>query len=46
MLSFVPTKEHLREPLLIYFHLKKSATESHRLLVQAYEKHALSETTC
>ncbi|MBJ5570513.1 hypothetical protein JGG62_24225 [Salmonella enterica subsp. enterica serovar Typhimurium] len=46
MSSFVPTKEHLREALLFCFRLKKSAGESHRLLVQAYGKHALSETTC
>ncbi|MBJ5664573.1 hypothetical protein JGG94_23735 [Salmonella enterica subsp. enterica serovar Infantis] len=36
----------MREALLFCFHLKKSAAESHRLLVQAYGKHALSETTC
>ncbi|MBJ5565832.1 hypothetical protein JGG61_23645 [Salmonella enterica subsp. enterica serovar London] len=34
------------EALLFCFHLKKSAAESHRLLVQAYGKHALSEATC
>ncbi|MBJ5603973.1 hypothetical protein JGG68_24270 [Salmonella enterica subsp. enterica serovar Albany] len=46
MSSFVPRKKHLREALLFCFHLKKSAAESHRLLMQAYEKHALWETTC
>jgi len=44
--GFVPRKEHLREALLFCFHLKKSAAESHRLLVEASGKHALSETTC
>jgi len=34
--SRVPRKEHLREALLFCFHLKKSAAESHRLLVKAY----------
>ncbi|KYN43494.1 Mitochondrial import inner membrane translocase subunit Tim13-B [Trachymyrmex septentrionalis] len=33
--SFVPKKEHLREVLLFYFNLKKSAA-SHRLLVKTY----------
>jgi len=46
MSSFVLKKEHLRETLLFYFNFKKSAAESHRLLMQAYGEHALSETTC
>ncbi|KYM99711.1 Pleiotropic regulator 1 [Cyphomyrmex costatus] len=46
MSNFVPKKEHLREVLLFCFNLKKSAAESHRLLVEAYGEHALSETTC
>ena len=32
--------------LLFYFNLKKSAAESHRMLVEAYGDNALSETTC
>jgi len=35
-------KRHLREILLYFFNVKKSAVESYRLLV----KTALSETTC
>lgn len=42
----MPTKQHMREVLIFCFHLKKSAAESHRLLVEAYGEHALSETTC
>jgi len=41
MSSFESNKRHL---LLIYFfNLKKSATEAHRLLVEAYNDAALSE---
>lgn len=46
MSNFVPEKEHLREALLFCFNLKKSAAESHRMLVEAYGDSALSETTC
>ena len=46
MSNFVPSNMHLREVLLHYLILKKTAAESHRLLVEAYSDHALSETTC
>ena len=46
MLNFVPTKQHLRQVLLHYFILKKTAAESHCLLVEAYSEHALAESTC
>lgn len=46
MSTFIPKKEHLREALLFCFHLKKCAAESHRMLSEAYGKHALSETCC
>jgi len=36
----------MREALLFCFNLKKSAAESHRMLVEAYGDSALSETTC
>ena len=36
----------MREALLFCFNLKKSATESHRMLVEAYDDNALLETTC
>ena len=46
MFSFLLKKKHMREALLFCFNLKKSATESHRMLVEAYSDNALSETTC
>ena len=46
MEAFVPKKQHLREALLFCFNLKKTAAESHRLLVEAYGEHALSEPSC
>ena len=36
----------MREALLFCFNLKKSAAESHRMLVEAYGDNALSDTTC
>ena len=36
----------MREALLFCFNLKKSAAESHRMLVEAYGDNALSKTTC
>ena len=46
MSSFVPNNEYLRAILLHYFIQKKSAAEEHRILVETYKEHALSETTC
>ena len=46
MSNFVPKKEYLRGILLHYFFMKKTAAESHRILVEVYGEHALSETTC
>lgn len=46
MSTFVPTKRNLREALLFCFHLKKSAAESHRMLVEAYADNAPSISTC
>ena len=46
MSNFVPTKQHLREVLLHYFILKKSAAESYRLLVEFYGDNAPSERSC
>ena len=40
--SFEPNN-HLRELLIYFFNLKKSAAEAHRLLVEAYGDAALSE---
>lgn len=39
-------KQHLREVLLGYYFSKKTAAESHRLLVGTYGKDALSKTQC
>ena len=36
----------MREALLFCFNLKKSAAESHRMLVEVYGDNALSETMC
>lgn len=41
-----PENVVLRGSLRTFFHLKKSAAQSHRVLVQAYGDHALSETQC
>jgi [histone H3]-lysine36 N-dimethyltransferase SETMAR len=46
MENFVPTKQHLREVLLHYFFLKKSAAESCRLLSETYGEHSPSIKTC
>ncbi|EGI61436.1 Mariner Mos1 transposase [Acromyrmex echinatior] len=46
MPSFKPNKRHLRELLIYFFNLKKSAAEAHRLLVKAYGEAALSERSC
>ena len=41
--SFEPNKRHFREVLFYFFNLKKSAAETHRLLVVTYSEAALSE---
>jgi len=46
MSSFLLKKKHMREALLFCFNLKKSAAESHRMLVEAYGDNSLLETTC
>jgi len=46
MSSFEPNKRHLRELLIYFFNLKKSAAEAHRVLVEAYDDAALSERSC
>ena len=46
MSNFVPNKPFLRGILLHYFIQKKSAAEAHRILVETYSDHALSERTC
>jgi [histone H3]-lysine36 N-dimethyltransferase SETMAR len=46
MSNLVSEKREMRTALLFCFRLKKSAAESHRMLVQAYGDNALSDTTC
>lgn len=46
MSVYEPSKEHLRHALLLFFNLKKSAAESHRLLEDAYNDRAPSKKTC
>ena len=46
MSDFISKKVHLQGILLPKFIQKKSATEAHRILVETYSNHALSETTC
>ena len=42
----MPEKVFLREVLLHYFNMKKTAAESNRVLVEVYGEHALAERTC
>ena len=46
MSSFVPTNYDLRTALVFCYNLKKTAAESHRMLVEAYGEHALGKTRC
>ena len=46
MSNLVPEKVFLRGVLLHYFNMKKTAPESHRILVQVHTEHALAERTC
>ena len=43
MSSFVPTNYDLRTALVFCYHLKKTAAESHQMLVEAYCEHALGK---
>ena len=46
MSSLLPTNYDLRTALVFCYHLKKTAAESHRMLVEAYGEHALGKTQC
>ena len=46
MSCFVPTNYDLRTALVFCYHLKKTAAESHRMLVEAHGEHALGKTQC
>ena len=42
----MPGNYDLRTALIFCYHLKKTAAESHRMLVEAYGKHALGKSQC
>ncbi len=46
MSNFVPEKVVLRGSLITFFHLKKTAAETYRLLVATYAEHAPTQKTC
>ena len=46
MSNYVPTKQHLREDLLLFFNLRKSTTEARRLLSEAYAEYAPEVRVC
>ena len=46
MASFEPNKRHLREALLLFFNIKKSAAEPYRLLLETYGAECIGESTC
>jgi len=47
MSNFVPGNYDLRTALIFCYHyLKKTAAESHRMLVEAYGEHALGKSQC
>lgn len=46
MSSFVPENRDLRASLIFCFLLKKTATESHQMLVKAFGEHALGKAQC
>jgi len=46
MSVYEPNSRHLREALIFYFNMKKSATEIHRMLSNTYGETAISERMC
>ena len=46
MSSFEPNKRHLRELLIYFFNVKKSAAEAHRFLLETYGEAALNKKSC
>ena len=46
MSDFKPNSRHLREVLLFYFNMKKSAAEAHRIISGTYGEATISERTC
>ena len=46
MSNFVPGNYDLRTALIFCYHLKKTAAELHRMLVEAHGEHALGKSQC
>lgn len=46
MSSFVPSKQHLREVFIFFFHSKNSASEAHRLIAETYPEHSVDVRMC
>jgi len=46
MAQFVPTNYDVRTALIVCYHLKKTAAESHRILIEAYGDHVLGKSQC
>ena len=46
MSNFVPGNYDLRTALIFCYHLKKTAEESHRMLVEDYGENALGRSQC
>jgi len=44
MSNFVPGNYDLQIALIFCYHLKKTAAESHQMLVEAYGEHALGKS--
>ncbi|GFW25306.1 hypothetical protein TNCV_5088711 [Trichonephila clavipes] len=43
MSAYEPNSRHLREVLIFYFNMKKSAAEAHRMLSNTYGEAAISK---
>jgi len=46
MSNFVPGNYDLQTALIFCYHLKKTAAESHRMLVETYGEHTLGKSQC
>lgn len=46
MSNLVPGNYDLRTALIFCYHLRKTATESHQMLVEGYGEHALGKSQC
>lgn len=46
MTKFIPGKQHLREVMIHYYIMGKTATETYRIFCKVYGEHAPSQDTC